>query len=756
MAKAIMIQGTMSNAGKSLLAAGLCRIFRQDGYRVAPFKSQNMALNSFITEDGLEMGRAQVMQAEAAGIAPDVRMNPILLKPTTETGSQVIVRGEVLGDMDARKYFAYKKSLMPMVLEAYHSLAAEYDIIVIEGAGSPAEINLKKDDIVNMGLAKAVGAPVLLAGDIDRGGVFAQLLGTHMLLEPDEQALLKGFIINKFRGDKTILDPGITMLEERGGVPVVGVIPFMQLDIDDEDSLSPQLSQTNRPPAGKPVEIAVIRLPHLSNFTDFNVFSRIQEADLRYVSKPRALGDPDMVILPGTKNTMADLRWLKESGMAAAIDDLRRQGCPVFGICGGYQMLGRAISDPYRTEEGGSARGLGFLETETFFSKEKRRTRVSGRIAELPGIFKSLGGMEIEGYEIHMGRTARTAVGNPCGSPCGEIFSVIKEQRTGIESADGTACGNIYGTYIHGVFDAPGLARRIVEILADRKGVTLRTSPDYEEKARLEADIRTYKETQYDILADTMRRYLDMKKIYEILEQGEGVNRSNKNWSQGVETAALRGERMTEIEHVLPEDIEKTSFRIIEQELREQGREIPEEKKHVILRAIHTTADFEYLDTMAFSEGVLEKASNAIRRGAHIVTDTTMAMSGINKRKLAAFGGEVHCYVADPEVVRRAKEEGTTRSAAAVDKAVREAKEKGVPLIFAVGNAPTALLALEEKIHQGYMPELVIAVPVGFVNVVQAKERIMASGVPYICNRGRKGGSNVAAAICNAILYSME
>ena len=234
------------------------------------------------------------------------------------------------------------------------------------------------------------------------------------------------------------------------------------------------------------------------------------------------------------------------------------------------------------------------------------------------------------------------------------------------------------------------------------------------------------------------------------------MNRSNKNWSQGVEAAALRGERMTEIEHVLPEDIEKTSFRIIELELREQGREIPEEKKHVILRAIHTTADFEYLDTMAFSEGVLEKASDAIRRGAHIVTDTTMAMSGINKRKFAAFGGEVHCYVADPEVVRRAKEEGTTRSAAAVDKAVREAEEKGVPLIFAVGNAPTALLALEEKIHQGYMPELVIAVPVGFVNVVQAKERIMASGVPYICNRGRKGGSNVAAAICNAILYSME
>ena len=511
MAKAIMIQGTMSNAGKSLLAAGLCRIFRQDGYRVAPFKSQNMALNSFITEDGLEMGRAQVMQAEAAGIAPDVRMNPILLKPTTDTGSQVIVQGEVLGDMDARKYFAYKKSLMPLVLEAYNSLAAEYDIIVIEGAGSPAEINLKKDDIVNMGLAKAVGAPVLLAGDIDRGGVFAQLLGTQMLLEPEEQALLKGFIINKFRGDKTILDPGIAMLEERGGVPVVGVVPFMQLDIDDEDSLAPQLTQTNRAPAGKPVEIAVIRLPHLSNFTDFNVFSRIPEADLRYVSRPEALGNPDMVILPGTKNTMADLRWLFASGMADAIDNLRRRGCVIFGVCGGYQMLGREISEPDRTEEGGQARGLGFLDTETVFSKEKRRTRVHGRITDLPGTLQPLEGMEIEGYEIHMGRTSESR--DKAG------FCRIRDHRTGIETLDGTAAGNIYGTYVHGVFDAPGIARRIVEILAEHKGVILKSSPGNTACAAPETDYQTYKETQYDLLADTLRRHLDMKRIYEILEE---------------------------------------------------------------------------------------------------------------------------------------------------------------------------------------------------------------------------------------------
>ena len=544
MAKAIMIQGTMSNAGKSLLAAGLCRIFRQDGYRVAPFKSQNMALNSFITEDGLEMGRAQVMQAEAAGIAPDVRMNPILLKPTTDTGSQVIVNGEVLGDMDARKYFAYKKSLMPMVLEAYNSLAAEYDIIVIEGAGSPAEINLKKDDIVNMGLAKAVGAPVLLAGDIDRGGVFAQLLGTQMLLEPEEQALLKGFIINKFRGDKTILDPGIVMLEERGGVPVVGVVPFMQLDIDDEDSLAPRLTQTNRPPAGKPVEIAVIRLPHLSNFTDFNVFSRIPEADLRYVSRPEALGNPDMVILPGTKNTMADLRWLFASGMSDAIDELRRRGCVIFGVCGGYQMLGQEISDPDRTEEGGRARGLGFLDTETVFSKEKRRTRVCGRITDFPGILRPLGGMEIEGYEIHMGRTtesrnkadvgcfhkdlsARGAFAadsncegsnymDSCRSDC---FCRIQDHRTGIETPDGTAAGNIYGTYVHGIFDAPGIARRIVEVLAEHKGVTMNSSTENPQNNADETDYQAYKETQYDLLAETLRRHLDMKRIYEILEE---------------------------------------------------------------------------------------------------------------------------------------------------------------------------------------------------------------------------------------------
>ena len=303
-----MIQGTMSNAGKSLLCAGLCRIFKQDGYRVAPFKSQNMALNSFITEDGLEMGRAQVVQAEAAGVAPQVEMNPILLKPTNDVGSQVIVNGEVLKNMSAREYFAYKKQLIPDIMKAFHKLEEENDIIVIEGAGSPAEINLKKDDIVNMGLAKMVDAPVLLVGDIDRGGVFAQLLGTLMLLEDDEKERVKGLVINKFRGDKTILDPGIVMLEERGGIPVVGVTPYMQVEIEDEDSLTERFNMTKGGKGAEEriglVDIAVIRTPRISNFTDFMLLENAPGVNLRYVKNPRELRNPYMIILPGTKNTM--------------------------------------------------------------------------------------------------------------------------------------------------------------------------------------------------------------------------------------------------------------------------------------------------------------------------------------------------------------------------------------------------------------------------------------------------------------------
>ena len=332
MARAIMIQGTMSNAGKSLLAAGLCRIFRQDGYKVAPFKAQNMALNSFITPEGLEMGRAQVMQAEAAGIQPSVLMNPILLKPTNDAGSQVIVNGEVMGSMSAWDYYDYKSALIPKVREAYERLAAQYDIIVIEGAGSPAEINLKRDDIVNMGMAKMAKAPVLLVGDIDRGGVFAQLIGTVMLLDEDEKDLVKGLIVNKFRGDRAILDPGLVLLEEKAGVPVVGVAPYLDIQVEDEDSLTERFTDSRQVDL---IDIAVVRLPRISNFTDFNPLESIPGVSLRYVKNVSQLHDPDMVILPGTKNTMEDLQWLRQSGLEAAILKLAGKGRIVMGICGG-------------------------------------------------------------------------------------------------------------------------------------------------------------------------------------------------------------------------------------------------------------------------------------------------------------------------------------------------------------------------------------------------------------------------------------
>ena len=328
MAKAIMIQGTMSNAGKSLIAGGLCRIFAQDGYKVAPFKSQNMALNSFITEDGLEMGRAQVMQAEAAGIKPSVLMNPILLKPTNDTGSQIIVMGEVGGNMSAKEYFEYKKTLRPKVEQAYEELSSKYDIIVIEGAGSPAEINLKDEDIVNMGMAKLAKAPVLLVGDVDRGGVFAQLYGTVKLLDEDERNMIKGIIINKFRGDKTILEPGVRKIEELLDIPSVGIAPYADVDIDDEDSLSERLTDNK----ASLIDIAVIRLPRLSNFTDFNVFERFDGVSVRYVSKVSQLKNPDMIIIPGTKNTMADLEWMRQNGLEASVKKHASSGKPVFGI----------------------------------------------------------------------------------------------------------------------------------------------------------------------------------------------------------------------------------------------------------------------------------------------------------------------------------------------------------------------------------------------------------------------------------------
>ena len=485
MAKSIMIQGTMSNAGKSLLAAGLCRIFRQDGLRVAPFKSQNMALNSFITKAGGEMGRAQVVQAEAAGIDPDVRMNPILLKPTTDVGSQVIVNGVAQGNMRAMEYYKRKMSFVPAIMEAYNSLAAEFDVIVIEGAGSPAEINLKQDDIVNMGMAKLADAPVFLVGDIDRGGVFAQLYGTVALLEPEERARIKGTIVNKFRGDRAILEPGIKILEDLCKVPVAGVIPYVHLDIDDEDSLSERF---DRREGRRLLDVAVLRLPRISNFTDFSPFERYENVSLRYVEKPADLQDPDLILIPGTKSTIADLKWLRQNGLEAAVQKAASAGTPVFGVCGGYQMLGRSISDPEQVEAAGETelRGMDLLPLDTVFRGQKVQTQTRGTFSGVEGMLSGLNGMEYEGYEIHMGRSEEKLPPVVCA-------------------------GTVYGSYIHGVFDAPGVCDEVLKALCRRKGIDFSALGTF--------DVTRYKERQYDLLADTVRRNMDMDLVYRVLNR---------------------------------------------------------------------------------------------------------------------------------------------------------------------------------------------------------------------------------------------
>ena len=491
-----MVQGTMSNAGKSFLVAGLCRVFMQDGYRTAPFKSQNMALNSYITKDGLEIGRAQAMQAEAAGIEPTVEMNPILLKPTSNVGSQVIVNGEVLGNMKAMDYYANKKQLVPEIEKAFEKLSEEYDIIVIEGAGSPAEINLKENDIVNMGMARIAKAPVLLCGDIDRGGVFASLYGTVKLLEDEEQSMIKGLIINKFRGDVEILKPGLQMIEEKTGIPVVGVVPLTPLDIDDEDSLSDRLTHTGQKGG---IDLAVIRLPHISNFTDFNVFERMDGVSLRYVGSAGELGTPDLIFLPGTKNTMDDLTWLRESGMETAVLRCAEQKVPVVGICGGYQMLGELLEDPDGVEHGGSMRGMGLLHTKTVFSRAKTRTQIQGRVNTV-SICGEFAGREVQGYEIHMGRTEKTG-------DCQETIYLEDGRLDGLSNPEGT----VFGTYLHGIFDYGDLAAMTVSRLMRRKGI---------DPKNWHFDPEEHKRREYDKLADLVRNSLDMKRIYEILEAG--------------------------------------------------------------------------------------------------------------------------------------------------------------------------------------------------------------------------------------------
>lgn len=471
----------MSNVGKSLITAGLCRIFKQDGYRVAPFKSQNMALNSYITSERLEMGRAQVVQAQAAGIEPSVNMNPILLKPTTDMGSQVIVMGEVQGNMKAMDYFKKKKEYIPVIRQAYEKLAGENDIIVIEGAGSPAEINLKQDDIVNMGMAEIADAPVLLVGDIDRGGVFAQLIGTVMLLEHKERDRIKGLIINKFRGDVKILEPGLLQIYEKCGKEVLGVVPCMNIDIEDEDSLSANLERKEK---GAGIDLAVIRLPKISNFTDFQAFSLEPDVTVRYVSKASELGKPDAIILPGTKNTISDMLFLRESGLEAALLRLAEQGTAVFGICGGYQMLGESIEDTEGAEGMGSIRGMGLLPMSTRFGTEKIRIKVESKTGELTGIFKPLSHKKVSGYEIHMGRT---------------VWNSENKRE------------NVMGTYLHGIFDEEEFRTAFVKLLCGRKGIPYHSG--------VTVSLEEYREKQFDRLAEVLRENLDMERIYRILAE---------------------------------------------------------------------------------------------------------------------------------------------------------------------------------------------------------------------------------------------
>lgn len=524
MAKSIMIQGTMSNAGKSVLVGGLCRVLWQDGYRTAPFKSQNMALNSFVTKDGLEMGRAQVMQAEAAGIEPVAEMNPILLKPTNDTGSQVIVNGEVAGIMSASEYYKKKQEYIPAVMEAYRRLEEKYEIIVIEGAGSPAEINLKENDIVNMGLAKMVDAPVLLVGDIDRGGVFAQIVGTIELLEEEERRRIKGTVINKFRGDKDILRSGLEMLCERTGIPVCGVIPYFYLDIDDEDSLTERFEKRNS--AGR-IDIAVIRLPRISNFTDFAPLEGMEDVSLRYVSSAGEFGAPDAVILPGTKNTIADLLWLRQNGLEAKILRHSAGGRLLFGICGGYQMLGEVIEDPDGVERQGSVRGMGLLPMKTVFLPEKTRTRVRGHFQKVRGLLHELEQVEIEGYEIHMGVSKKqeplSAGDEVCDNEAlgtvGESLLMLTDDVTEGETKvdmkeDGIGTDHVYGCYVHGIFDRGKVVEVIVRALLRQKG--------YSDKHVKAVNISEYKEKQYDKLAKIIRKNIDMEAVYRII----GVERN--------------------------------------------------------------------------------------------------------------------------------------------------------------------------------------------------------------------------------------
>lgn len=507
-AKTVMVQGTASHVGKSVLVAALCRIFLKDGHRVAPFKSQNMALNSFVTREGGEMGRAQVVQAEACRLDPSVDMNPVLLKPTGHASSQVVVLGKPVGNVPAHVYHTtYAQDLWDIICQALERLKEGFDIVVIEGAGSPAEVNLQATEIVNMKVARQAQAPVLLVADIDKGGALASVVGTLELISPEDRARVAGIIINKFRGDLSLFQPAVDFLENKTGIPVLGVVPYFQgFRVQEEDSVHQDTLVRSRGQGERDVEIAVVHLPHISNFTDFDPLEEEPDVSLRYVGRGNPLGRPDLVIIPGSKNTIEDLDYLKKTGMAGEIEALHRQGVPVIGICGGFQMLGRALRDPLSTESSiPEIQGLGFLDVCTTFEPEKITTQVKARVLGPGWLREHCQDATVEGYEIHMGRT-------DAGQDINPVFEIFERLGQGVSIADGAACSNsmAWGTYIHGLFDGAQFRRGVINGLRAHKGL-----PPLEEQIFLSA----WEQRQRDLdkLADVVRASLDMEKLYSIL-----------------------------------------------------------------------------------------------------------------------------------------------------------------------------------------------------------------------------------------------
>ena len=503
----LMILGSGSDVGKSIITAGLCRIFHQEGLRVAPFKAQNMALNSFITPEGGEMGRAQVVQAQAAGLAPHVDMNPILLKPSSEMGSQVIVHGQVYGNFSAQEYYRHKPRLTRLVMESFRRLSLKHELVILEGAGSAVELNLKKNDLVNFRMAKKAGAAVLLVADIDRGGIFAATIGSFHLLTPAERRLLAGFIINKFRGDRALFQEGERIIERRTRRPVLGVVPYApDLTLPEEDSVAlgrKEKAAGSRPAAGKSLRVGVVRLPHISNYTDFDPLEQEAGVSLSYLDHHQGLDGVDLLILPGTKNTISDLLYLKETGLFQEIQAYARRGGRLVGICGGYQIMGQEVLDPLGVEgPPRSEAGLGLLPVVTTMAGVKATTQVRARVLE-----GRTAGLLIDAYEIHMGETSGRGEGQPA-------FEINSRNGQPVKVLDGWIGpeGRVWGTYLHGLFDDDEFRRGFLS------EISLADSCSQGGAAAPSLAFRDFQEAQLDLLADLLRTHLDLARIRALIQ----------------------------------------------------------------------------------------------------------------------------------------------------------------------------------------------------------------------------------------------